>query len=131
SICTPGTAGPFGFVNPGAAVSTCLDWFGPNTGYILLNITSSGPLNMLINGNATTGFLDVAVFNIPNGVAPCTAIQNTANQIGCNYASASSGCNQFGTSFPCASSVPAPMVSAGQTLMIVVENWSGSSSTFT
>ncbi len=131
SICTPGTAGPFNFVSPGPGVSTCLDWIGPNTGYIILHITSSGPLNMLIDGNSSTGFLDVAVFNIPNGQAPCTAIQNLGNQIGCNYASAMSGCNQFGTSFPCASSVPAPIVTAGQEIMIIVENWSGSSSTFT
>ena len=131
SICTPGTAGPFNFVTPGPGVSTCLDWFGPNTGYIILHITTSGPLNMLIDGNSSTGFLDVAVFNIPAGQSPCTAIQNTANEIGCNYASASSGCNQFGNSFPCASSVPAPNVVAGQELMIIVENWSGSSSSFT
>ena len=131
SICTPGTAGPFNFVTPGTAVSTCLDWIGPNTGYIILHITSSGPLNMLIDGSGTTGFLDVAVFNIPAGQAPCTAIQNTANQIGCNYATAFSGCNQFGTSFPCASSAPAPMVTAGQEIMIVVENWSGTSTNFT
>lgn len=86
---------------------------------------------MLIDGNSSTGFLDVAVFNIPSGQAPCTAIQNIGNQIGCNYASSSSGCNQFGSSFPCPSSVPAPMVTAGQEIMILVENWSGSSSTFT
>jgi trimeric autotransporter adhesin len=131
SICTPGTAGPFTFVTPGPWVSTCLDFFGPNMGYIILHITTSGPLNMLIDGNSSSGFLDVAVFNIPNGQSPCTAIQNTSNQIGCNYASAASGCNQFGTSFPCSSSVPAPMVTAGQEIMIVVENWSGSSSNFT
>lgn len=131
SICASGTAGPFNFVTPGTAVSTCLDFFGPNVGYIILHITTSGPLNMLIDGNAASGFLDVAVFNIPAGQAPCTAIQNTANQIGCNYASASSGCNQFGTSFPCTSSIPAPFVTAGQDLMIVVENWSGTSSNFT
>lgn len=131
SICTPGTAGPFGFVNSGASVSTCLDWIGPNTGYIMLNITTSGPLNMLIDGNSNSGYLDVAVFNIPNGVAPCTAIQNNSNQLGCNYASSAGGCNQFGNAFPCSSSVPAPNVTAGQTLMIVVENWSGSSSNFT
>jgi trimeric autotransporter adhesin len=131
SICTPGTAGPFTFVSSGAPVSTCLDWIGPNTGYIILHITSTGPLNMLINGNSSFGFLDVAVFNIPNGQSPCTAIQNTSNQLGCNYASSSSGCNQFGTSFPCSSSVPAPMVTAGQEIMIIVENWSGSSSNFT
>lgn len=131
SICTPGTAGPFNFVSPGPAVSSCLDWIGPNTGYIILHITQSGPLNMLIDGNSSSGFLDVSVFNIPAGQSPCTAIQNTANEIGCNYASASSGCNQFGTYFPCASSVPAPNVTAGQELMIIVENWSGSSSNFT
>ncbi len=131
SICTPGTAGPFTFVNPGPGVSSCLDWIGPNTGYIILHITSSGPLNMLIDGNSSSGFLDVAVFNIPNGQAPCNAIQNLSNQIGCNYASSASGCNQFGNAFPCASSVPAPNVTAGQEIMIVVENWSGSSSNFT
>lgn len=131
SICTPGTAGPFNFVTPGTYVSSCLDFFGPNVGYIILHITSSGPLNMLIDGNSSSGFLDVAVFNIPNGQAPCTAIQNLNNEIGCNYASAASGCNQFGTYYPCTSSVPAPMVTAGQEIMIVVENWSGSSSNFT
>jgi trimeric autotransporter adhesin len=131
SICSSGTAGPFNFVTPGAYVSSCLDFFGPNVGYIILHITSSGPLNMLIDGNSNSGFLDVAVFNIPNGQSPCTAIQNVNNEIGCNYASAASGCNQFGNSFPCSSSVPAPMVTAGQEIMIVVENWSGSSSNFT
>lgn len=131
SICNLSQSTNFTFVTPGSPVSTCLDFFGPNVGYIVLYITQSGQLNMLIDGNASTGFLDVAVFNIPNGVAPCTAIQNTANEIGCNYASASNGCAQFGTSFPCTSSIPAPSVTAGQTLMIVVENWSGSSSSFT
>ncbi len=131
SICTPGTAGPFTFVTPGTVVSSCLDFFGPNMGYIILHITQSGPLNMQIDGSSTTGFLDVAVFNIPAGVAPCTAITNPANEIGCNYASASSGCNQFGNAFPCASSVPAPNVVAGQDLMILVENWSGTSTSFT
>ena len=131
SICTPGTAGPFNFVTPGVAVSSCLDWVGLSTGYIILHITSSGPLNMLIDGNSASGFLDVAVFNIPSGVAPCTAIQNSANELGCNYASSSSGCNQFGTAFPCASSVTAPNVVAGQEIMIVVENWSNASTNFT
>lgn len=131
SICTPGTAGPFNFVTPGTVVSSCLDFFGPNMGYIILHITSSGPLNMQIDGSSATGFLDVAVFNIPPGVAPCTAITNPANEIGCNYAFASSGCNQFGNAFPCTSSVPAPNVAAGQDLMILVENWSGTSTNFT
>lgn len=132
SACVNGSTTPaYPFVSSGPPVSSCLDWFGPNTAYISMNITTSGYLNMLIDGNASSGFLDVAVFNIPAGQAPCTAIQNLSNEIGCNYASAASGCNQFGNSFPCASSVPAPYVTAGQNLMIVVENWSGSSSTYT
>ena len=140
SICTSGLAGPFNFVSPGPQVSTCLDWMqgfwafpAPSTfGYIILHITTSGPLNMLIDGNGSTGYLDVAVFNIPPGQSPCAAIQNSANQIGCNYAQNNGGCNQFGTAFSCSSSIPAPNVVAGQELMIVVENWSGGpSSNFT
>lgn len=131
STCSPGTIGPFNFVTPGPVVSSCLDWIGPSTGYIMLHINTPGDLNMLINGDATTGFLDVAVFNIPSGQNPCAAIQNNANEIGCNYADFSTGCNQFGTAFSCGSSVPAPAVTAGQDLMIVVENWSGSSNDFT
>jgi gliding motility-associated-like protein len=131
TICASGTAGPFNFVSKGPKVGTCLDWIGPSAAYITLYITTSGPLEMLINGNATSGFLDVAVFNIPPGQSPCTAIQNNANQIGCNYASNAGGCNQFGNSFSCNSSVPSPNVTAGQVIMIVVENWSGNSSSFT
>ena len=131
TICTPGTAGPFSFNTAGPSVSTCLDFFGPNYAYIVLYITQSGPLEILIDGNATTGFLDVAIFNVPQGVDPCVATLSTANQIGCNYAIAPSGCNQFGNFFGCPSFIPAPNVSAGDVLMIVVENWSGSSNSFT
>lgn len=131
SVCDLSTSPTFNFVTPGSQVSTCLDFFGPNVGYIILYITTSGQLNMLINGNASSGFIDVAVFNIPDGQNPCTAIQNSANQLQCNYASSSSGCAQFGTQFPCPASISAPNVTAGQTLMIVVENWSGTSNSFT
>jgi hypothetical protein len=133
TICQQGTAGPFNFGNGGTQVSTCLDFLGTSQfTYIVLYITQSGPLNLLIDGNATTGFLDVAIFNVPPGITPCDAILNNANEIGCNYAVASSGCNQFGTAFPCASSLPAPNVVAGQVLMIVVEDWgNGPSTNFT
>jgi hypothetical protein len=133
TICQQGVAGPFNFGGGGTAVSSCLDFLGTSQyAYIVLYITQSGPLNLLIDGNGATGFLDVAIFNVPPGVSPCNAILNNANEIGCNYASASSGCNQFGTAFPCASSVPAPNVVAGQVLMIVVEDWgNGPSTNFT
>lgn len=131
SICSAGVAGPFTFTSPGVPVSSCLEFWGPNMAYIVLYITQSGPLNMLINGNSNFGYLDVAVFNVPQGQNPCTAILSTSNQLGCNYADNDGGCNQFGTSFPCNSSVPSPYVTAGQTLIIVVENWSGFSSSFT
>jgi hypothetical protein len=125
-------AGPFGFAAPGPPVSSCLDWFATSQyAYILLNVTTSGTLNLLIQGDAPTGFLDVAVFNIPNGIDPCDAIQNPANELGCNYAQFSGGCNQFGSNFPCTSSIPSPSVTAGQTLMIVVEDWlNGASNSF-
>ncbi|MFT4982276.1 MAG: hypothetical protein ACI9UR_002146, partial [Bacteroidia bacterium] len=130
TICTPGLAGPFGFSTPGNPVSSCLDWFGLTYGYIVLYITQSGPLNMLIDGDATNGFVDVSVFSIPSGEDPCVAIQDVNNEIGCNYATNSDGCNQFGTSFPCGSSVPAPNVTAGDVLMIIAENWSNTSTNF-
>jgi gliding motility-associated-like protein len=130
TICTPGVAGPFGFNTPGPPVSSCLDFIGPDYAYIVLYITSSGPLDLLIDGDAATGFLDVAIFDVTTG-DPCTEIQNVGNEISCNYADFANGCNQFGTTFPCTSSVPAPNVVAGDVLMIVVENWSGSSTNFT
>ncbi len=131
TICSQGTAGPFTFGTPGPQVSSCLDFFGPTYAYIVLYITQSGPLELLINGDATTGFMDVAVFNVPPGVDPCVASLDVNNEISCNYATASSGCNQIGTNFPCASSITSPNVTAGDVLFIIVENWSGTSNTFT
>jgi len=133
TICQPGVAGPFGFANGGTSVSSCLD-FLPNSqfAYIVLYVTQSGPLNLLIQGNSPSGFLDVSIFNIPSGQVPCDAILNTNNEIGCNYALFASGCNQFGNFFPCSSSVPSPNVVAGQVLIIVVEDWTnGLSTSFT
>ncbi len=132
SICS-NNGGPFSFVNQGPAVSTCLDFmWGSQISYIMLYITQTGPLNLLISGNVAAGFLDVAIFNIPSGQAPCIAIQNNSNQISCNYATSTvGGCTQFGNSFSCPSSVTAPNVNAGDVLMIVVENWSGYSSDYT
>jgi hypothetical protein len=124
-------AGPFTFNAPGAPVSSCLDFWGPGYAYIILYITQSGPLNMLIDGDASSGFLDVSVFKIPDNSDPCTAISDPINEISCNYASAASGCNQIGTAFACPSSVPSPNVLSGDRLMIVVENWSGASANFT
>jgi hypothetical protein len=124
-------SGPFTFVAPGVPVSNCLDFSGPGYGYVVLYITESGPLEVLIEGDALTGFLDVAIFQIPITIDPCDAILDVSNQISCNYASNSSGCNQIGSHFACPSSVSSPHVDAGDRLMIVVENWSGSSTNFT
>lgn len=142
SICTPGVAGPFNFdqTTPGPPtdfanpVGCATGLYGnPNGfGFIILNITSSGALNLLVDGNSGSGFIDVVVYNIPPGVAPCVAVMNSANEIGCNYAPAAVGCTQFGTSLPgCSSSVPAPFVTAGQQLMVIVHDYSSSSSNFT
>ena len=131
NICSAEISGPFNFSTPGQPVSSCLDFWGPGYAYISLYITPSGPLEMLINGNASLGFLDVAIFNVPAGSDPCNAIQDNSNQISCNYAIAASGCNQIGGFFGCPSYVSSPDVNIGDRLMIVVENWSGSSTEFT
>jgi len=135
SLCTMGTSSPSydfigtnggayaggAFVNAGCSTGQ----FGNQSyGFIILYIDQGGLLNLLINANTSSGFIDVAIFNIPAGVAPCTAIQNGANAIGCNFASQSGGCVQFGTSFPCGSSVPAPAVNAGDVIMIIAQNYS-------
>jgi hypothetical protein len=130
SICAS-SSGPFSFSEPGTPVSNCLDFWGSGYAYIILYISESGPLELLIDADVTTGYLDVAIFNIPTGIDPCVAILDDTNQISCNYASNASGCNQTGTSFPCPSTVSSPIVSAGDRLMIVVENWSGLSTEFT
>jgi len=140
SVCQSGVSDPFNFIPTSGAYgggsfadAGCATGIGGNHdyGFITLNITTSGPLNLLINGNSNGGFVDVAVFNIPNGIAPCDAIQNPNNAIGCNFASSASGCVQFGNAFSCPSDVPAPQVTAGQEIMIIAQDWSNQSSTFT
>jgi gliding motility-associated-like protein len=131
TICTSGVAGPFGFSTPGVPVSSCLDYIGLTYAYVVLYVTQTGPLQMLIDGDATTGFLDVAIFDIPTNSDPCIAIQDVNNEISCNYAISPGGCNEIGTFFGCSSSVPSPMVTAGDVLMILVENWSNASTSFT
>lgn len=133
SICTPGVAGPFNFEYMLGPPSDYADPIGCSTGvfpennqfaFITLYITQSGPLNLLLQGNTGEGFLDVIVYNIPAGQAPCAAVLNDANEIGCNYASDPDGCVQFGDDFNCSSSVPAPNVNAGDVLMIIVNDYS-------
>ena len=129
SICTPGVAGPFTFDSPSANPSSCLDyWNGaaaPNYAYITLYVTSPGPLNLLINGDLTTGCLDVALFDITGEADPCASL-SIANELACNYASACDGCSEFGATFPgCNSETAAPIVNAGDVIMILVEDWSG------
>ena len=132
TICAQGTAGPFEFVSGSENPVNCLGWLSNSQyAYIVLYITSSGPLNLLIQGDVASGFLDVSIYAIPNGANPCNSLV-PANLIGCNFAAASGGCNEFGTAFGCSSSLPAPNVIAGQQLMIIVEDHgNGPSNNFT
>ena len=132
SICTPGVAGPFDFEYMLGPPDDYAYPTGCNTGvgapnnefaFITLYITQSGPLNLLLEGNTGMGFLDVVVYNIPPGQAPCDAVLNDANEIGCNYADFDDGCVQFGNDFSCSSSVPAPNVNAGDVLIIIVNDY--------
>jgi gliding motility-associated-like protein len=135
SICTPGVAGPFTFNAPSANPSSCLDyWNGaaaPNYAYITLYITTPGPLNLLINGDLAAGCLDVALFDITGEADPCASL-SVANELACNYAAACDGCSEFGATFAgCDSETAAPIVNAGDVIMILVEDWSGTAASFT
>lgn len=138
SICTPGTAGPFTFAPASPDPSSCLDyWNGqssPNYGYIVLYITQAGYLNLLINANTTSGFLDVAIFDITGQSNPCASL-GLGTELGCNYADNSGGCNEFAqnsaSNFGCNSTVDAPYVNVGDVIMILVEDWSDNQTSFT
>ena len=92
TICTAGVAGPFSFTT---SAGPPIDYATPvacNTGvnppnyqfsFISLYITTGGPLNLLIDGDATTGYLDVVVYRIPTGIPPCLAVMDNNNEIGC------------------------------------------------
>ena len=141
SICTQGTAGPFDFVTTGGnyagdsyAAGSCdtgSGGFGDDFAFITLNISTSGPLELLIDGNTDNGFLDVIIFNIPDGVSPCDAVLDANNEIACNYATNSDGCVQIGNAFPCNSSIDAPNVTAGDEVMIIVHDYNDANDSFT
>ena len=143
TICDGNTAGPFNFRpsstgGPGAdtdfARGSCFTGVAGLThdyAWVLLNISESGGLNLLINGDGTTGFLDLIVYNVPPGMDPCVAVQDPDNEIACNYAGSSSGCVELGNEFDCPSSVVAPEVIAGDQLMIIVHDYSNRHDEFT
>jgi len=134
TICTPGVAGPFNFVPASNNPSSCLHFIngtGANRyAYIILYITQSGDLNLLIDGNNNSGFIDVSIFDITGQANPCASL-GSGTEIGCNFASSASGCNEFGNNFPCPSTVTAPYVNAGDVVMILVEDYSQQQTNFT
>src|SRR5690554_3890540 len=78
TICTPGVAGPFNFAPASNNPSSCLHFIngtGANRyAYIILYITQSGDLNLLINGNSNSGFIDVSIFDITGANNPCGSL---------------------------------------------------------
>lgn len=140
SICEPGQTQPFAFFpssgGAGAgndfAQGSCATGQGGNHeyGYILLNITQDGPMNLLVDGSSNNGFIDVIVFDV-TGQNPCDAVLDASNEIGCNFADFSNGCVQFGNEFGCTSTVPAPNVQVGDQIMVIVQDWSTQSNSFT
>ena len=129
-------AGPFNFVPATPNVDfaqNCLNQeqgFN-NYGFITLNITQAGPLEILINGNLNVGYIDVNVFLIPPGESPCDAAQNPNNSIACGFAQNDGGCIQFvdNSNFGCNSNFDAPMVNVGDQIFIVAQSWGTFNST--
>lgn len=142
SICQPGVSQSFPFSS--IANGPPFDYINPNGcgtgeygndhgfGFVLLNITSSGPLNLQIMGNIPTGHLDFVVYNIPPGIDPCVAVLDSNNQIACNYSTQSVGCTQFGSACTgCPSIVAAPYVYSGQQIMIIAHDYDDVLTSFT
>lgn len=136
TICTlNGTSQTFNFQTPSGNPSSCLDFFNGNSanyGYIVLYITQTGSLDLLIQGNnAGTGCLDVAIFDITGQTNPCGSL-STATEIACNYVSPCEGCAEFGNgNLGCNAVINTGTVSAGDVIMILVEDWSDTQSSFT
>lgn len=129
------SAGPFTFQNPSNNPSTCLDFINGNTAnyaYIVLYITQTGNLDILIQGNnGGTGCLDVAIFNITDQPNPCASL-SPATQISCNYVAPCVGCAEFGSgSLGCPAVINPGQVTAGTTLLILVEDYSNAQNSFT
>jgi gliding motility-associated-like protein len=145
TICGDLFGGPFNFRpstngpirgNEIASEAGCNTGLGGNHiyGWIMLYIEESGPLNMLINGNLTSGYLDVIGYIVPPGEDPCVAVRDQDNEILCNYAGANNGCVEIGNEFNCTNSqlTPAPIVNAGDQIIVIVQNYSNpGSSSFT
>lgn len=134
TICQTGVAGPFNFETsvPNFHKGCQIGEEGAfKFAFILLNISTNGPLNLLVQGDGGSGYLDVLIFRIPPGEIPCNAIVDQSNMLSCNYAANEGGCVQFGNSFPCNSPVIAPNVTAGSQLMIVVQDYSDRNTSFT
>jgi gliding motility-associated-like protein len=142
SICEPGISSsfpflssadgpPFDFVNPqGCGTGEHGNDYG--FGFVLLHITSSGPLNLQIMGNVPMGHVDFVVYNIPIGIDPCLAVLDSNNQIACNFSTQSVGCTQFGYACTgCPSIVAAPYVYAGQQVMIITHDYDNVLTSFT
>lgn len=73
-------------------------------------------------------FIDVSVFNVPPGVAPCDV--TAADEISCAFAPGSDGCTSFGTIPGCNSNFPPLAVNACDRIIIMAENFLGNNSTF-
>jgi hypothetical protein len=126
-----GDQGPFSFTVFDVDGSSCLANNNNSAGYVILNISTPGLLSLNINGDLTEGFIDVAIFNIPDGVSPCDAAGDNANQISCNFAVFPSGCASFNDPSCPSNLVDANLtLSAGDRIIIIAENFSGSASNF-
>jgi len=113
-------------VNP----STCLANNNNSAAYVVFNVTETGNIDALINGNAGSGFFDVAVFNIPPGTAPCDV--GGGDQIVCSFAPGNDGCISWGNAPApvCNSNFAGIPVTECDRILIIAENFSGTSATF-
>ena len=112
-------------VNP----SSCLANNNNSAAYIVFNVTNGGGIDALVDGDATSGFFDVAIFNIPPGTNPCNI--TAGDEITCSFAPAGGGCTSWGTAAAGCSSNFAPIpVADCDRILVLVENFSGNNNSF-
>jgi len=112
-------------VNP----SSCLVNISNSAAYIVFNVAEGGGIDALVDGDANSGFFDVAIFNIPPGTTPCDITAD--DQITCSFAPAAGGCTSWGTAAAgCSSNFPAIPVTSCDRILVLVENFSLASNTF-
>jgi hypothetical protein len=131
-ICSNGPSTALDFAPLNNIPSTSCSLSFQNGGVLMIfEIISGGSLDVLFDADLQNSYIDVVIYRVPSGIAPCDALTNTNNIIACGLASNALGCFQFGNSFACGNSIPAPYVNTGDIIVAAIDNTFGDNANVT